>query len=122
MAHFAKLEDNVVTQVIVVNNDELLDENNQESEQEGIDFLHQTYNDSSVVWKQTSYNHNMRKNYAAIGYTYSTTRDAFISPKPYSSWTLNEETCRWDSPVSQPDDGEWYSWNEDSQSWVLFAV
>ena len=83
MAHFAKLENNVVTQVIVVANQDILDEQGQENEQKGIDFCS---NLLGGTWKQTSYNGNIRKNYAGVGYTYDEGRDAFIAPKPYNSW------------------------------------
>ena len=116
MAHFAKIGLNdKVTEVIVVHNDELLDENNQESEQKGIDFLHQLYNDSSIVWKQTSYNGNMRKNFACIGSTYSSTMDKFVPPQPFISWVLNEETCIWEAPIAKPDGN--FRWNESTQEW-----
>ena len=116
MAHFAKIGLNdKVTEVIVVHNDELLDENNQESEQKGIDFLHQLYNDSSIVWKQTSYNGSMRKNFASIGFTYSSTMDKFVPPQPFISWALNEETCIWEAPISKPDGN--FRWNESTQEW-----
>ena len=72
-------------------------------------------------WKQTSYNRSFRKNYAAVGYTYDVSRDAFIPPKPYNSWTLNEDTCLWQPPVAQPDDGNMYAWDEESLSWRLTA-
>ena len=109
MAHFAKLdENNVVTQVIV-------------AEQEYIDTL-------SGTWVQTSYNtygevHKLggtplRKNYAGIGNTYDSVRDAFIPTKPYNSWVLNESTCRWVAPVDRPDDGKYYEWDEDNKQWV----
>ena len=68
-------------------------------------------------WIQTSYNGNIRKNYAGIGYTYDPQRDAFIAPKQYESWILNEDTCRWEAPVAYPTDGKIYKWNEDNQSW-----
>ena len=111
MAHFAKLNsDNIVTKVEVVSNDIAT------NEKAGVDFLNNLYN-STDVWKQTSYNGNIRKNYAGVGYTYNQTRDAFISPQPYSSWTLNDDTCRWKAPVVRPDDGEQYKWNEDTTSW-----
>ena len=107
MAHFAKIENGTVVQVIV-------------AEQDFIDTLEGT-------WVQTSYNTHggvhalggtpMRKNYAGIGYTYDSTRDAFIPPKPHSSWILNEETCLWDAPTPKPDDGKRYSWNEATTSW-----
>lgn len=117
MAHFAKLdEDNIVTEVIVVHNNELLDENENESEQKGISFLID-WSDGHTNWKQTSYNRKFRKNYAGIGYTYDSNRDAFIPPKPFSSWVLNEESCLWESPLSYPNDGKKYKWNEEELRW-----
>ena len=114
MAHFAKLENNLVTQVIVVSNQDILDENGQESEQKGIEFCS---NLLGGTWKQTSYNGNMRKNYAGIGYTYNESRDAFIAPKPYNSWVLDEATCQWKAPVDYPTDGKFYEWNEETTNW-----
>lgn len=115
MAHFAQLdENNVVTQVIVVHNNELMD-NGQESEAKGIAFCQSLFGGS---WKQTSYNGNIRKNYAGIGYTYDSGRDAFIPPKPFDSWLLNETTCLWEAPVSYPTDGKRYYWDEPTLSWV----
>ena len=127
MAHFAKLnQENIVIAVNVVHNNELLVDG-VEGEQKGIDFLNNLYK-TNDTWKQTSYNtyggvHKLggtpfRKNYAGIGYTYDETRDAFISPQPYSSWTLNEDTCHWESPVVYPNDGKIYDWNEETTSWV----
>ena len=116
MAHFAQLdENNLVTQVIVVNNNDCLDSNGQESEQTGITFCQSLLGGN---WKQTSYNGNIRKNYAGIGYTYDYQRDAFIPQKPYASWILNEQTCQWNAPVSYPTDGKFYSWDEATQSWI----
>ena len=123
MAHFAKLgTGNIIEKVVVVSNDIA------PTEQAGIDFLNNLYGTSNV-WKQTSYNtyggeHKLggtpfRKNYAGVGYNYDQTRDAFIPPKPFASWTLNEETCVWDPPVVRPDDGQRYSWNETTQQWDL---
>ena len=114
MAHFAKLENNVVTKVIVVSNQDILDENGQESEQKGIDFCS---NLLGGTWKQTSYNGNIRKNYAGTGYTYDEGRDAFIPPKPFNSWLLDEDTCQWKAPVDYPADGNRYTWNEETTSW-----
>ena len=68
-------------------------------------------------WKQTSYNNNIRKNYAGIGFTYDASRDAFIPPQPFPSWTLVEDTCQWEAPTAYPSDGKMYSWNESSKSW-----
>ena len=119
MAHFAKLENNVVTQVIVVSNQDILDEQGQESEEKGIAFCS---NLLGGTWKQTSYNGNIRKNYAGIGYTYDEGRDAFIAPKPYNSWVLDETTAQWKSPVDYPTDGKRYNWNEDTQSWDEVTV
>jgi len=119
MAHFAQIDNNnIVTQVIVVANEELLD-NGVESEVKGVAFCQSLFGGN---WKQTSYNGNMRKNYAGIGYTYDSDRDAFIAPQPYSSWILNEDTCRWEAPVPYPTDGKMYSWNEATLSWDEVTV
>ena len=115
MAHFAQLENNIVTQVIVVSNQDILNEQGQELEQKGIDFCS---NLLGGTWKQTSYNGNIRKNYAGIGYTYDEGRDAFIPPKPYNSWLLVEETCQWKAPVDYPTDENQYAWDESTLSWV----
>jgi len=123
MARFAKLgTGNIVERVEVVSNDIAT------TEQAGVEFLQNLYKDRTV-WKQTSYNtmggvHLLggtpfRKNHAGKGYTYDQTRDAFIPPKPYPSWTLNETTCLWDPPVVKPDDGNKYIWNETNQTWDL---
>lgn len=117
MAHFAQLDNtNTVTQVIVVNNSELM-ENGSESEQKGIEFCKSLFG-ADTNWVQTSYNGNIRKNYAGIGFTFDADKNAFIAPKPYASWVLNEETCQWQSPVVMPDDGKPYRWDEDTVSWV----
>ena len=113
MAHFAKLGvGNIIEKVEVVSNDIAT------TEQAGVDFLNNLYN-TRDVWKQTSYNGNIRKNYAGIGYIYDQVRDAFIAPKPYNSWILNETTCLWEAPVAKPDDGEEYNWNETNQTWEI---
>jgi len=118
MAHFAKIDDNnVVLEVIVVHNNELL-QNGIESESKGIQFLID-WSGGYTNWKQTSYNGKIRKNYAGIGYTYDPQRDAFIPPKPYSSWVLNENTCLWETPVTMPTDGQQYVWNEETLSWTV---
>ena len=115
MAHFAQLnEQDIVQQVIVVHNNELLDENNQESESKGITFCQTLL---GGVWVQTSYNSSFRKNFAGIGYTYDRQRLAFIPPKPYESWILNEDTCQWESTIPMPNDGNIYNWNESTLSW-----
>jgi hypothetical protein len=98
MAHYAKIEDDIVTQVVV-------------AEQAYIDTKEGT-------WVQTSYNASIRKNYAGIGDTYDSTRDAFIPPQPHPSWILNEDTCNWEAPVTIPDDGKQYKWNEATTNWV----
>lgn len=98
MAHFAKIENNVVTQVIVAEQDFV-------DTQEG-------------QWVQTSYNARIRKNFAGIGFTYDSQRDAFIPPQPYPSWTLVENTCQWEAPTPMPTDG-YYKWDEITTSWVL---
>ena len=116
MAHFAKIGlNNKVIEVQSVHNNELKDSNGIEQEINGIDFL--TKLTGWAVWRQTSYNNNIRKNYAGIGYTYDEDRDAFIPPKPYPSWTLNETTCLWEAPVAYPDDGKRYNWNEETTTW-----
>ena len=115
MAHFAKVKDGKVIRVLV-------------AEQEFVD----SYIDNIPgKWIQTSYNtwggvHKLggtplRKNFAGVGYTYDDMKDAFIPPKPYKSWTLNETTCLWEAPVTKPDDTKKYEWNEDTQSWDLFS-
>jgi len=116
MAHFARLnETNEVIQVHVLNNDVILDGDGVEQEQLGIDFLTELYGAGNYI--QTSYNNNFRKQYAGVGYTYDETRNAFIPPKPYASWTLNESTCQWNPPTPHPDDGKFYIWNETEQRW-----
>jgi len=102
MAHFAKINsNNIVTEVIV-------------SEQ---DFINSGAVGDSFLWKQTSFNNNFRKNFAGVGDTYDKTRDAFISLKPYPSWTLVENTCQWTAPSAMPNDGKTYDWDEDTTSW-----
>lgn len=111
MSHFAKVNNGIVEQVIVAEPE-----------------FFQTFVDSSPgEWIQTSYNTRggqhpegrpLRKNYAGINYTYDRVRDAFIPPKPYASWTLNEDTCLWDAPVAYPDDGKTYSWDEATTNWI----
>ena len=118
MAHFAQLENNIVTKVIVVANLDILDENGQESEQKGIDFCS---NLLGGTWKQTSYNGKIRKNYAGVGYTYDEGRNAFIAPKPFNSWLLDETTAQWKAPVDYPTDDKRYTWNEETTSWVEVA-
>ena len=116
MAHFAELDgNNVVLRVIVVHNNELLGENGNESEQKGIDFCVAHY---GGTWIQTSYNGSLRIKYAGIGDTYDLDKDAFIAPKPYPSWVLNETTCQWEIPIPYPTDGKDYVWNEETVSWV----
>ena len=121
MASFAKIgSGNIVEQVVAVSNEVAT------TEQAGVEFLQNLYNDTAT-WKQTSYNtyggvHSLdgtpfRKNFAGVGYTYDETKNAFIAPKPYASWVLNDDTCLWESPVAYPDDDKVYTWNEDTTSW-----
>ncbi len=123
MANFCKLGiGNIVEKIVVVSNDIAT------TEQAGVDFLNNLYG-TNDAWKQTSYNtrggvHKLggtpfRKNYAGIGWKYNQTKDAFISPKPFNSWILNEETCLWEAPVALPDTENSYNWNEDTQQWDL---
>ena len=115
MAHFAQLDDNnIVTQVIVVGNNELLLDG-VESEVKGILFCKSLLGEDTK-WKQTSYNGNFRKNYAGIGYTYDASNDYFYAPQPYPSWTLDAD-ARWQPPVAMPTDDKMYSWNEATLSW-----
>jgi hypothetical protein len=112
MAHYAFLDsDNIVTEVIVgIDETELI---------EGLDPETWYGNFRGQTCKRTSYNGKVRKNYAGIGYTYDAERDAFISPKPFDSWLLVEETCIWESPVPYPTDGFTYTWNEENTDWEL---
>ena len=115
MAHFAKLDENDIVTAVIVVNDEWLDDNGTESEAKGIAALQAWSGDP--YWAQTSYNGNMRQRYAGIGYTFDRARDAFIAPRPYPSWTLEETTTSWMAPVPRPDEGFW-AWDEESGSWV----
>ena len=126
MASFAKLGlNNKVIEVLSVVNEVLHDSNGVEQESIGIDFL--TKLTGWSIWKQTSYNtlagqHSLggtpfRKNHAGIDYTYDEDRDAFIPPKPFNSWVLNEDTCQWEAPIEFPSDGKKYNWNEETTSW-----
>jgi len=102
MSHFAKIDNNnIVTEVIVAEQD----------------FINSGVVGDSFLWVQTSYNHNFRKKMACKGDTYDSDLDAFIPPQPYPSWTLNEDTCQWESPVAYPDDGKSYDWDEETTSW-----
>jgi len=133
MASFAKIENNIVTTVVSVVNEVIKDSNGIEQESIGIEFLKTLYNEPNAIWKQTSYNthggvHSLgdtpfRKNHAGIGYTYDETRDAFIAPKPFNSWILNETTCIWEAPIPMPttilEDNKYYSWNESIINWEI---
>ena len=114
MAHFAQIESNLVTQVIVVDNSDILDEAGNESEAIGVPYCTDLL---GGTWVQTSYNASFRKNYAGVGNTYDSSRDAFIIPRPYPSWILNETTCIWEAPIAYPSDGESYLWDEATQTW-----
>jgi hypothetical protein len=110
MAHFAELdENNIVVQVLVTDND---------FPNEGYDWLVETF---GGTWIQTSYNAMIRKNFAGIGYSYDEARDAFIPPKLFESWLLNEETCNWEAPKPYPTDGKLYNWDEESQEWIEYV-
>ena len=123
MAHFAELNsDNIVLRVVVVANSDTATEDGTENESIGVLFCQKLF---GGTWVQTSYNGNFRKNYAGVGSTYDSTRNAFYSPKPFNSWVLNESTCVWEAPVSMPSDAgegdppKMYRWDEDSTSWVV---
>jgi hypothetical protein len=122
MAHFCQLdENNVVTQVIVVDNKDCADATGVEKESIGVAFCERLF---GGTWKQTSYNASFRKNYAGINYTYNADIDAFVPPKPFASWLLNEETAQWDAPIAMPEDAgtgeppKRYTWDEATTSWV----
>ena len=101
MSHFAKVVDGVVTNVLVADQD----------------FIDNMIDTSPGRWIETFKDGSQRKNYAGIGFSYDFTRDAFIPPRPYASWTLDEDTCLWEPPVAYPDDGNRYLWNEETQTW-----
>ena len=136
MASFAKLDNNnIVIKVESVVNEVLKDSNGLEQESIGVQFLRTLYNEPNSVWVQTSYNthggiHNnggtpFRKNHASIGCIYDEQRDAFILPKQFNSWILNEGTCLWEAPIPYPNDAsidKRYTWNEETQSWTLQTI
>ena len=107
MAHFAKIENGIVTNVVVVDNT---------YEANGQEFLNSIGLEGT--WVQTSYNNTKRRNYAGVGFTYDKQRDAFIPPQPYASWLLDEDTCRWKAPTPMPEDGKNYVWDEPTTSWI----
>jgi hypothetical protein len=119
MAHFAQIENNIVTQVLVVTNEDTADTQGVEVESVGVAHCVSLL---GGLWKQTSYNGTFRKNYAGIGDTYDESRDAFIALQPFPSWVLDEDDCRWKSPVPYPDDGKVYTWNEETQTWDLSII
>ena len=125
MAHFVKINDsNIVITGVVLDDKDTQDESGNEVESIGAKYLSDGF---GGTWKKTSYNtssgvHSLggtpfRKNYAGIGYSYDAAKDAFIPPKPYPSWTLNEDTCNWDAPTALPDDGKIHTWNEGTTLW-----
>ena len=115
MAHFAKIENNIVTQVIVISNTDCNNLEFPESENIGKEFILSLNIEGD--WIQTSYNAIFRKKFAGVGDIYNTDLDAFINPKPYASWILNEETCIWEAPISKPEDGNKHIWDEENQTW-----
>jgi hypothetical protein len=117
MAHFAELdENNTVLQVIVVHNNELKGANGVEYENKGIQFCETLFGHAN--WKQTSYNHNIRKQFAGVGYTYDSDKDVFVAPQPFPSWSLDDNSD-WQAPTPMPEDDNLYSWNEETQDWDL---
>ena len=122
MAHFAEInENNIVTKVIVIHNNELLD-GDQESESKGIDFCEGLYGHRN--WVQTSYNGNIRYNFAGVGYTWDSENDAFYAPQPFASWSLNED-YKWEAPVPYPEDAspeKIYEWDEDNLTWKVVEL
>ena len=130
MTHFAEIDAlQRVIKVVVVDNADTQDKDGNEVESIGAEYLNDAF---GGTWLKTSYNtldntHTLggtpfRKNYAGIGHTYDATRDAFISPQPYPSWTLDEDICIWEAPVARPDDGKAYSWDEDTTNWVEITL
>ena len=116
MAHFAQIdENNIVLQVIVVDNNDCNGGEFPQSEESGSEFCANLF---GGTWKQTSYNNNFRFNYASIGDKFDETRNAFIAPKVFPSWILDESTCKWIPPVAQPNDGLTYAWDEESCNWI----
>ena len=116
MAHFARLdENNIVTMVAVVSNDDMVDENGNEVEALGVAVCEKVV--GAGPWIQTSYNGNLRKQYAGIGFTYDGDNDVFIAPSPFPSWTLNDQ-YEWEAPVAPPTVGGRYLWDEETGSWV----
>ena len=119
MAHFAELdENNIVTRVLVVNNEDILDSEGQESESVGTYFLQNMFG-PETIWKQCSYNGNFRRRYPGIGFTYNSTLDAFIDPQPFPSWTLNTTSKNWEPPLAEPaltsthiTEGRYWEWDE----------
>ena len=117
MAHFAEIdENNIVRRVVVINNSVLLDSDGNEQESLGANFCSETF---GGTWKQTSYNSNIRKNFAALGYSYNNSIDAFVPPKQFDSWVLDTEIAEYVPPIDMPDDGNHYIWNEETTSWDL---
>jgi hypothetical protein len=118
MAHFAKLDDNnIVTEVNVVNNDVINNLSFPDSEPVGVQFLTE-WSNGYTNWKQTSYNNAFRANFAGIGYSYDATNNVFIAPQPYPSWVLNT-IWQWEAPIPYPTDGKLYWWNEATVSWRI---
>jgi hypothetical protein len=116
MAHFAEIDqNNTVLRVVVIDNKDTADAGGVEKESIGAAFCERLF---GGTWKQTSYNGNKRKNYAGIGFKYDADRDAFVPPKPYASWVLNNDTAQWGAPTPMPTDGKKYSWDEATTSWV----
>lgn len=116
MAHFALLDsNNIVTRIETVNNSECVDVHDAEREEIGLAYLMKKY---GGIWKQTSYNGTIRKNYAGIGYVYDEARDAFYQPRPFQSWTLNDSTCIWEAPINHPADTNLYQWDSDANNWT----
>jgi hypothetical protein len=117
MAHFAKIKDNIVVEIIVIGNENCNNLDFPKSEAAGKEFIKSIGLEGD--WLQTSYNNSFRKNYAGIFYTYDMHRDAFIPPQPYPSWKLDEATCRWKAPKQYPADGKDYTWSEEKIDWII---
>jgi hypothetical protein len=133
MAHFAQIDNNnIVLQVIIVNNYSILSTSftivggnivrgeTKEIEEKGIAICRNLFG-QNTNWVQTSYNSTFRKNFAGIGYVWDPVKDAFIPPRPYISWSLNETNCKWEAPISYPNDGKLYRWDENTLTWIEIA-
>jgi len=122
MAHFAELDiDNTVIRVIVIDNDNILNAAGKEVEDKGIDYCKELFGEDTK-WKQCSFSSSFRKNFPSSIFSYDEDRDAFLPPRPFDSYTLNEVTCQWEAPEPYPEDGNYYVWDEENLTWKYMGV